>query len=278
MSEVEQPTPTRSKPLASESSSWNSYHYKLAVVVVLFSVIVYKSSLSLLWNNRRELPETYALCSRGGKNRIYTVDVENRQVECLLVSGSLVVGSGNLGGFFSSPIRLLRFFGADERVFWIERLKENFVIPVLGFSTLAVRYIPEGSIVIPGMSDSHCHILEYGASRQIRMAGADTVKGTSYIAFLSSIIARVIFLRLLIPCSNVRYCVVRGRIYRVTPRFTTEHVSCCSGLGVGSCVVGCERVAYVGKYFVSALIVMGENVNSASSIRRGQWLTLHFKL
>lgn len=70
-------------------------------------------------------------------------------------------------------------FCADERAFSIERLKEGFRLPVLGISTLAVRYIPEGSIVIPGMSDSHCHILEYGASRQIRMAEAKTVNGAS---------------------------------------------------------------------------------------------------
>ena len=62
-------------------------------------------------------------------------------------------------------------------------LKNGFTIPVLGVSTLGVRYIPEGSIVIPGISDSHCHILEYGASRQIPMAEAKTIKGVSYITF-----------------------------------------------------------------------------------------------
>lgn len=90
------PTTTPSKPPASGSSSWGSYYYKLAVVVLLASVVAYNSSSS--WNDRKRLPETYALCSPSGEKRIYTVDAENRRVECLLVSGSWVVGSGELGG------------------------------------------------------------------------------------------------------------------------------------------------------------------------------------
>jgi hypothetical protein len=102
MSKVEQrngwPTSrTSGKPPTSQSSSWGFYYYKLAVVAVFFSVVVYNSSSS--WNARRQrLPETYALCSRDGEKKIYTVDVENKRVECLLVRGSHVVGSGELGG------------------------------------------------------------------------------------------------------------------------------------------------------------------------------------
>lgn len=63
--------------------------------------------------------------------------------------------------------------------------------------TFAVRYIEEGSIVVPGMSgkykasspirsllskrfflDSHAHILEYGASRLMDLEGAKTIQGT----------------------------------------------------------------------------------------------------
>lgn len=64
------------------------------------------------WGDRG-LPETYALCTPGGERKVYPVDVENRKVECLLVRGSFVVGSGDL-----------------------ETLKRVFNIPVLGFNTL----------------------------------------------------------------------------------------------------------------------------------------------
>ena len=101
MSKVEQPngrpTITPSRPPTSESSGWGYYYYKLAFAVLLVSVVAYNSSSS--WNGRRRLPDTYALCSPGGEKRIYTVDAENRRVECLLVSGSWVVGVGNLGEF-----------------------------------------------------------------------------------------------------------------------------------------------------------------------------------
>jgi hypothetical protein len=100
MSTVEQPngrpTATPGKPPTSESSNWGYYYYKLAAVVLLVSAVAYNSSSS--WSHPRQLPETYALCSPGGEKRIYTVDAENRRVECLLVRGSWVVGSGELGG------------------------------------------------------------------------------------------------------------------------------------------------------------------------------------
>jgi len=110
MSNVEQPngrpTTTPGKPPTSESSSRGYYYYRFAVVALLVSAVAYNSSSS--WNDRRRLPETYALCSPGGEKRIYTVDAENRRVECLLVSGSWVVGSGELGGLFVVVMLSLR--------------------------------------------------------------------------------------------------------------------------------------------------------------------------
>jgi hypothetical protein len=61
-------------------------------------------------------------------------------------------------------------------------------------SNLEVRTIPQGAIVVPGISgkdtplfiyptiahrvpDSHAHILEYGAARQLPLEGAKTIRG-----------------------------------------------------------------------------------------------------
>jgi len=159
--------PTLGRP----ASSWN-YSYKLAFVAVLFSFVAYNTT-----QDDRSLPETYALCSRDGAKTIYTVDMENTRVECLLVRGSSVVGSGDLGGLFIySSSSCFSVLNVDCP--FLAKLKDEFTIP-------AVRYTPKGSIVIPGMSDSHCHILEYGASRQIPMAEARSVKGTFYSSYFT---------------------------------------------------------------------------------------------
>ena len=60
-------------------------------------------------------------------------------------------------------------------------------------SNLEIRTIPQGAIVVPGFSgnalscfypaisyrnpDSHAHILEYGAARQLPLEGAETIRG-----------------------------------------------------------------------------------------------------
>jgi len=41
---------------------------------------------------------------------------------------------------------------------------------------LEIRMIPQGTIVVPGFSDSHAHILEYGAARQLPLEGAKTIR------------------------------------------------------------------------------------------------------
>jgi hypothetical protein len=48
-----------------------------------------------------DLPHTYALCSHPGDGKkIYTVDVNNRIVECVGISGERVVDAGDLGMCF----------------------------------------------------------------------------------------------------------------------------------------------------------------------------------
>ncbi|KAJ7181816.1 hypothetical protein C8R46DRAFT_1068319, partial [Mycena filopes] len=90
-------------------------------------------------------PTTYAVCSRNGK--IYTVDPKNSQVDCIVVNHSIIVATGTL---------------ADTKV----------------FTKLPIRYVPENAIVVPGLSDSHGHVLEYGATRQLLLEGTTSIAGT----------------------------------------------------------------------------------------------------
>ncbi|KAJ6518556.1 amidohydrolase family-domain-containing protein [Mycena vulgaris] len=87
----------------------------------------------------------YAICSRPGN--IYTVDATNSQVDCLVVNNSWILSTASL---------------SDARK----------------IEGLPIRYVPKHAIVLPGLSDSHGHLLEYGASRQLPLEGTATITDT----------------------------------------------------------------------------------------------------
>ncbi|KAK0226064.1 amidohydrolase family-domain-containing protein [Armillaria fumosa] len=97
-----------------------------------------------------ETAQSYALCSANGK-QIHLVDEQNTQVECLVVRGSYIQDVGDL---------------ADIQQRWTYNQEK----------ALPIYYAKPGSIIVPGMSDSHAHILEYGASRIIPLEQGRTIK------------------------------------------------------------------------------------------------------
>ncbi|KAF8993843.1 amidohydrolase family-domain-containing protein [Cyathus striatus] len=118
--------------------------YKLLLLVSIALTAVY-------WSRKgAETDKTYAICSKDGSKAIYTVNDNNTVAECMLVEGHRIAAIGSL-----SQIR--------------ERCNGGELI---------VHYIPNGSVVIPGMTDSHCHMLEYGASRQIPLSTGKNAKET----------------------------------------------------------------------------------------------------
>ncbi|KAK7472894.1 hypothetical protein VKT23_001002 [Stygiomarasmius scandens] len=102
---------------------------------------------------------SYALCTPE-ENGIYTVDDTNARTQCILVHKARIVKTGSL----------------DE----IQRhWQTSVVLQGLRSSTqLAVRWTASGSIVVPGLADSHAHILEYGASQQLPLEGTKSVNDT----------------------------------------------------------------------------------------------------
>ncbi|KAH7888360.1 amidohydrolase family-domain-containing protein, partial [Phlebopus sp. FC_14] len=106
------------------------------------------SSIIYFWSGPA-VPDIYAVCSRSGA-RVYTVDETNSVVQCLVVRDSFIVDTGSLED--------------------VSRKQFN--------QKLRVQYINEGSIVVPGLSDSHAHILEYGASRQLALEGGKSIEDT----------------------------------------------------------------------------------------------------
>lgn len=91
------------------------------------------------------LPNQYILCSAEGETSVYTVDEANALKQCVGVDSGFVVSTGDL--------RTVQH-GRNWRVY----------------------RIPPGAMVVPGLSDSHCHILEHGAARQIPFGDATSVE------------------------------------------------------------------------------------------------------
>ena len=66
------------------------------VLVVVASFYVYDDFATLLTRSE-PLAESYALCSRGGAQQIYTVDPESPRSECVLVHKDRFLTSGSFG-------------------------------------------------------------------------------------------------------------------------------------------------------------------------------------
>ncbi|KAG5636156.1 hypothetical protein H0H81_008987 [Sphagnurus paluster] len=119
------------------------------LVLTLFGIALL--SAATLYN--RSTQPAYALCTPGTRKTIYTVDASNSQVQCLVVRGARIVDTGDL-----------------------EDVKSRWDGPELN-----VKYLNEGEVVVPGMSDSHCHILEYGASQLVSLQDGKSVQGMPHL-------------------------------------------------------------------------------------------------
>jgi len=126
------------------------------ILVGILALVIYAYLAS---QSSTALSDSYALCSREG-NSIYTVDEKNSQTQCIVVHGSYIVDTGAL---------------QDIQERW-HGLSLQGIIPPL--TSLEVRYIKQGAIVLPGLSDSHAHILEYGATKQLPLEGTKTIQDT----------------------------------------------------------------------------------------------------
>ncbi|CAA7259249.1 unnamed protein product [Cyclocybe aegerita] len=98
------------------------------------------------------LSEAYALCSKEN-DKVYLVDDQNTQTQCIVVEGAYIVGTGSLD---------------TVRDNW-SKLRPSQV-------ALEVRFIKPGAVIIPGITDSHAHILEYGATQQLPLEGSKTIQ------------------------------------------------------------------------------------------------------
>ncbi|KZV76297.1 amidohydrolase 3 [Peniophora sp. CONT] len=92
---------------------------------------------------------------------IYTVNPAQPLVQCIVVNGSRIQDMGFLEDVYRRWDASIDAIQAGQ-------------VRALSKPRLEARLIKAGSIVVPGMSDSHVHSLEYGASRLIPLEKAQT--------------------------------------------------------------------------------------------------------
>ncbi|KAI0790942.1 amidohydrolase family-domain-containing protein [Abortiporus biennis] len=124
------------------------------------------------------LPESYALCT-SEKGKIYTVaqnDTEWNVVDCFLVKQDRIGAVGNLD--------------AIERawdMYQNEQIKKFYGNEPKAKKPLKVFETKPGTVVLPGLADSHAHLVEYGFKIQLPLDKAHSLEDVldiieSYVA------------------------------------------------------------------------------------------------
>ncbi|KAF9024805.1 hypothetical protein BDZ89DRAFT_988931 [Hymenopellis radicata] len=116
-------------------------------VVFFGAILLALIGFTIRLSPTHKLPTSYVLCTPG-KN-VYLVDDTNSRVQCLAVEGSEITDVGDL---------------VDIQQGWAQS------------QPLEVFYTKPGSSIVPGMTDSHAHILEYGASKLIPLEDGKNIK------------------------------------------------------------------------------------------------------
>ncbi|KAI0700891.1 amidohydrolase family-domain-containing protein [Cytidiella melzeri] len=148
---------TSDTPLHYSTKSFATGRYLLVLVSLALSATY------LYFHKDRVSPEPstgYVLCSPSGAN-IYTVDAAAPKVQCLVVQNGKFVDAGSL-----------------------EEVQKRWSSAAAAANTEAtatlppIRFIPAGAIIVPGITDSHAHILEYGFTKVLPLEHTRTATET----------------------------------------------------------------------------------------------------
>lgn len=147
-----------------------SVHHYRARVRTLISACIIGVVLALVSAQRlrsSHLPSTYAVCSRE-HNSIYTVDLNEPTIQCVVVSNDLVADRGSEGEIRSRWEDQNRDLAKPlSRLRW----------PWTRFFRFGVRiyYLEPGEAMYPGFADAHAHILGPSFKRLTSLVGIATV-------------------------------------------------------------------------------------------------------
>ncbi|KAH9913457.1 amidohydrolase family-domain-containing protein [Epithele typhae] len=144
------PSPAACPPAAVPRSTSRSVSTALFGFISL-AISTYLLSTKLFFSHQA-LHASYALCAPDGAH-IHTVDPSNPRVQCLVVHDSHFIFTGSL-----------------------DHVRSRWAASFPG--RLQVRFIKPGQIVVPGLSDSHVHVLEYGATQVMPLEGTRDIHET----------------------------------------------------------------------------------------------------
>ncbi|KAH7911782.1 amidohydrolase family-domain-containing protein [Hygrophoropsis aurantiaca] len=108
--------------------------------------------------------DSYAVCSPSHK--IYTVDPQNPQVECLVIQGATIVDTGNRADV-QARWRVRHRHPLFSSLLWIPRFPWS--------SSLPITTIDADSAVVPGLADAHAHVFHYGFKTNLDIGGCRSV-------------------------------------------------------------------------------------------------------
>ncbi|KAH9851483.1 amidohydrolase family-domain-containing protein [Lenzites betulinus] len=144
------PPAPAAQPAPPSTSSGRSTLLLVFVSLALSSYFVYSKWDSLGFPD--DLSDSYAICSREGAG-IYTLDTDTPRAQCLVVHKSKFTNTGSLDHILAT---------------WYATTPGQ----------PHVRFLKPGQIIVPGLSDSHAHVLEYGATKQMPLEGTSTIAET----------------------------------------------------------------------------------------------------
>ena len=160
------PKDSDAKSTSKSTSTVFNTSTKLLAVCSLVSAVIWTK----LPNPTVALPKTYALCSPNDSSMIYAVDSQNSRVQCIFVHDTRIADSGNLGTFtfshFPCGIGALTYVLFLETIStrWRERGQASNLGAaqdvLFGNVDIPTFFIPEGAIVVPGMSGTCAKLID----------------------------------------------------------------------------------------------------------------------
>ncbi|KAH9922335.1 amidohydrolase family-domain-containing protein [Epithele typhae] len=117
----------------------------------------YYYSLTQATSLRTSLPASYALCAHE-TGKVHTVDSAAPAVDCVVVDKARVTATGSL---------------ADVQTWW-DDYQNELIFKFYGNEPKAKKPLPvftapPNAIIVPGLTDAHAHLIEYGFKVQLRL-------------------------------------------------------------------------------------------------------------
>ncbi|KAK2465124.1 hypothetical protein APHAL10511_002816 [Amanita phalloides] len=121
------------------------------------------------WTYQRYISNTYVVCSND--RGIYTVDESMPNVACISIHNTRIAAVGELDDVLDQSFNVLPAFFAHP---WVA----SFFRILL---SQRVKYIPNNTIIVPGLADAHAHVLENGYMKQLPLTGATSVQDVVHL-------------------------------------------------------------------------------------------------